>query len=50
MIKGGQRERLLDYSHILIATIEMFYEILNLNFNYRLTSKFELDENVQIRY
>lgn len=49
MIESGQRERLIDYSHILIATMEMFYDMLQHNYSYHLANDYEFYENTQIR-
>lgn len=48
MIESGQRERLLDYSHLLIATMEMFFQTLSMSFDYILASDYEFKENAQI--
>jgi hypothetical protein len=50
MIESGQRDRLHNYSQILLATIEMFFEILKAKHNYRLATEDELKENAKISY
>lgn len=50
MIQSGQRIRLLDYSNIIIATIEMFFDILKDDYGYRLATDDEFTENTQIDY
>jgi maltoporin len=50
MIESGQRDRLLNYSQIILATIEMFFEILKTKHNYWLATEDELKENAKISY
>lgn len=45
MIQSGQRERLIDYTNILLATIDVFFDIMHNKFEYTLATKSELDEN-----
>ncbi len=45
MRKSGQRKRLLDYSHIIMATIEMFFDIVNKKHGYNRAVNDELIEN-----
>lgn len=49
MIKGGQRERLLNYANILMATMDMFFSLFVDDENYSRSSQQELIENLQIR-
>jgi uncharacterized protein YutE (UPF0331/DUF86 family) len=48
MIKSGQRNRLLDYSHIIFATNEMFFDVLKENYGYERAQDGEMKENVDI--
>lgn len=48
MIESGQRDRLLNYSQIILATIEMFFEILETKHNYRPATEDELKENAKV--
>ena len=48
MIKGGQRERLLIYSNLILATNEMFFSVINENFGVPLSDGNELKENAQL--
>jgi hypothetical protein len=50
MIESGQRDRLLNYSQIILATIEMFFEVLKTKYDYRLATEEELKENAKINY
>ena len=50
MIESGQRDRLFRYSQIILATIEMFFEILEKKYNYILATEDELKENAKISY
>jgi len=45
MIETGQRERLLDYSYIILTTIEMFFEIMKGKKDYYPATEAELWEN-----
>ena len=45
IIDGGQRKRLLDYSHIILATNEMFFDVLKEHYNYQLAKEDEMKEN-----
>ena len=45
MIKSGQRERLVDYSNILIATMEMFFDIMKEEIGYSPANDVNLKEN-----
>ena len=45
MIKSGQRKRLLDYSHIILATTEMFFDVVKSKYNYNSATEDELKEN-----
>ncbi|HBH49003.1 MAG TPA: hypothetical protein DDX98_10200 [Bacteroidales bacterium] len=48
MIKSGQRERLVDYSNILIATKEMFFDIMEEEIGYLPANDDNLKENAGI--
>lgn len=48
MIKSGQRNRLLDYSNIIFATNEMFFDVLKENYGYERAQDGEMKENVDI--
>lgn len=47
IIKSGQRERLQDYSNIILATIELFFNILKSRYYYYLATEDELKENIR---
>lgn len=48
MIKSGQRNRLLDYSHIILATNEMFFDVLKEKHGYERAQDGEMNENIEI--
>ncbi len=50
MKKSGQRERLKDYSYVIMATIEMFLDIMKDKYGYILAKNEELKENVSNTY
>jgi hypothetical protein len=50
MKNSGQRERLIDYSYIILATVEMFFDILNRKFEFRLSGTDELMENAGLKH
>lgn len=50
MIKSGQRERLNNYSNIILATIEMFFDILEEEYEYVKATEDEIRENAQSGY
>jgi hypothetical protein len=48
MIRSGQRRRLLDYSDIILATNEMFFDVLAENYDYEKAQIGEMKENAGI--
>lgn len=50
MIESGQRDRLLNYSQIILATVEMFFKVLESKYKFRLATEDELKENARINY
>jgi len=45
-----QRERLIDYTNIILTTLEQFFDLISKKYNYSRADKYELTENIKIEF
>lgn len=46
MVEAGQRERLLHYANIILATNEAFFEVMERKYGYRRMENWEVTDNI----